>query len=325
MEKKKVGVLEYHEEKYIQEVMDIVNKHPNLEMSFIDISDHDFSDFSQFSVVFDMISPFNRYIAEIMKMHYLNGTYVINNPFVVTSYNKILQMHKLMEMKMPIPKTIVLPDEPDESENIFIKKPFFEKMVGKLKFPLVMKPYDGFGNMDVHVIHNPEELHTKYEKYKKRIMLLQEAIKPIDYYRVFTVNKNHSFFVKRQPRFIEAENFDFHNFDKLTPELRKQIGDMSAEINKKMGYDITTIEWSITAEGKAYVIDVNDAPNIADPEKAKEMDLWFPEEGYHWIVDKISKMIIEKAEMNPIKRSLQMHDDIKITMNTLISGLEHNI
>jgi len=325
MVQKKVGVLEYHDEKYILDVMDIVRKKTGAEVSFIGLRDYDFSDFSQYSVIFDMISPFNKYIAEIMKVYYLNGTYVINNPFATSTYNKIMQAYKLVEMNMPAPKTVVLPNTPDDSESDFIVKPFFKDIVKKFKFPIIMKPYDGFANQGVYAVNSYKEIEKIWEENKNRIMLVQEAIVPVDYYRVFTINKKHMYFLKREPRFVEAKKYSYKDYTLLTPSLRKYIEKKTIEINKEMSYDLSTIEWSITKDKKAFVIDVNDAPNIADAEKAKKMDLFFPAEAYDFIVKHLSEMIIEKVNMDPHKRDIQMSEDFATTIKSIVKGLKYNL
>jgi glutathione synthase/RimK-type ligase-like ATP-grasp enzyme len=312
MAAKRVGVLEYHDEKYIKEVMGIVREKTGSEVFFFGVRDYDFSRLSNFNVIYDMISPFNRYLAEMMKIYFLNGAYIINNPFSITLYNKILQIYKLSEMKMPIPKTIALPDVPDKSEKSFVRKPFFKGILKHFKFPFIIKPYDGYANKDVFVINSGQDLHKICEEKKSHIMLIQEAIVPVDYYRVFVVNKKYVYFLKRHPRFIESKSFDFYDFSRLTPSLKRYISSKSIEISREMGYDISTIEWSITADKKAYIIDVNDAPNIADPKKAKKMDLHFPEEAYEWVVSKISRMIIEKLNIPSHKQHVYAKNNFTI-------------
>jgi len=320
----KIGVIEYHDEKYIKEVMKIVERKIDSEISFLEIKEYDFSELDQFSVIYDMISPFNKYLTEIMKIYYLNGTYIINNPFVISHYNKILQTYKLIDMKMPIPKTMILPNEPDQSEKDFVGKPYFKVIFKKFNLPFIIKPYDGFANSDVFVINSHRDLYHVYKEKKAKIMLVQEAIFPVDYYRVFVANKKNVCFLKRKPRFIEAENYDFYDFSLLTPELKNYIEKKSIHICKEMGYDLSTIEWSITKDKKAFIIDVNDAPNIADPRKAKKANLHFPEETYSWLVDKIANMIIEKSKINPRKRDVVMSPNFAITLKNLVSGLKYS-
>jgi glutathione synthase/RimK-type ligase-like ATP-grasp enzyme len=320
MDKKRIGVIEYHDELYIKRVMEIIKKKTGAKTYFLSLRNYDFHKFGDFSVIYDMLSPFNRYLAEIMKLHYLNGTYIINNPFTVSNYNKILQIHKLIEMKMPIPETIVLPNESEEIKDGFVKKPSFNGIKYKFKYPFIMKPYDGYANCDVFVINSKKDFYKVYNTMKQRIMLVQEAIVPVDFYRVFCVNKKHVCFMKRKPRFIEAKDYDFYDFRYLTPELKKYIEKKTIQINKEIGYDMSTVEWSITEEGNVYVIDVNDAPNIADPKKAKQMDLFFPVEVYNWLVEQISEMIIEKLNMYPQKKGLRVEGGFN-SMQFLFSKL----
>lgn len=321
--KKNRGILEYQSEKYIFDIIDRIKPKLNANISFLSLKDHDFSDFKRYDLIYDMISPFNKYVAEIMKIYYLNGTYIINNPFVVTTYNKIIQTHKLIEMNMPIPKTLILPDEPDSSESDFFTKPLFEEIAKKFKFPLIMKPYDGFANIGVNVVNSIEEMQNIQDRNKDKIMLLQEAIKPIDFYRVFIINKKHVYFLKRKPRFIEAEKYDFYDHSKLNPVLRKYIEQRSIEITKKIGYDLSTIEWSITEDNKAFIIDINDAPNIPDAEKAKKDDLFFPDKAYQFVIDNISKMIIDKVKADR-NIGFKIGND-KATIRTILNRLNQDM
>jgi glutathione synthase/RimK-type ligase-like ATP-grasp enzyme len=321
-EKKSVGVIEYHDEKYVQEVMEKVKKCIDADVEFLSLKNHGTRVLKKYDVIYDMISPFNKYVSEIMKIYYLNGTYVMNNPFTTTLYNKILQMEKLVELGIPIPKTIFIPNVPDEGEEDFVEKPDFEEIEKSLGFPMVMKPYDGFGNHSISVINSRKELKEMWNKKKEKIQLMQEPIVPDDFYRIFCVNDGKVNFLKRRPKFVEAKEWDFNDTSKLTSDLRKQIIEQSALINKEFGYDLTTIEWSITKDGKAYVIDVNDAPNIADPVKAKEMDLHFPEELYHWLVDNISEMIVNKVDMDIFDRQKHLLKMFNSNMTSVVSKLK---
>lgn len=321
---KKIGFIEYRDEFYIHEIMKEVQRKTQYKAEFLKHRNLNFRNIENYSVIYDMISPFNRFLAEVMKVYYLNGTYIINNPFSISQYNKILQLHKLNEMRIPIPHSIVLPNHSDESEAGVLGKPEFNEIFSNFEFPFVIKPYDGYANGDVFAINSKKELYKIYKEKKHRIMIVQEAIHPHDYYRVFSVNKNNINFVKRKPRIIEAKNFDFCNFEALTNNLQRFITKKTIQINKSMGYDISTIEWAITEDGKAYVIDVNDAPNIADPKKAKKMDLHFPEETYKDLVRQISELIVEKAEMESCKRQIQINKGFNLISQSLFSKIRKN-
>ncbi len=301
-EKKSIGIVEYHDDQYILDVIEIVKKNIDTDIEFISLKNHGISRLKKYDVIYDMISPFNKYVCEIMKIYYLNGTYIINNPFIITLYNKILQTAKLAQLGIPMPKTIFAPNIFHESDKNFdedlVQKPDFDEIIMELGLPILTKPYDGYGNDSIHVINNKKELEDIWNKEKERIHLFQTPIVPDDFYRVFCVNDGNVNFLKREPRFVEAKNWDFEDTSRLTPKIKKQIETQSAIINREFGYDLTSIEWSIDKEGNAYVIDINDAPNIADPIEAKETDLWFPEDFYNWLIKNISEMIIKKAELS---------------------------
>ena len=291
---KRIGLLEYSFEQYIHDVMALVKKSVDVDFSFMSFGSHRLSGLEHFDLIFDTISPFNKYVAEMAKLYRLKGTYIINDPFVTSAYNKMVQYDKLAKLGMPIPKTFIVPDKPDTTERVFVRKPLYRDILDNFSFPFVMKPYDGWGTYDIHVIGSRKDLFRVGREKQDRIMLVQEAVFPVDYYRVFVINKKDVYFLKRKPTFIEAKNFDFRDFSVLTPKLRNFITRSSVKICRSIGYDFSTIEWSITEEGKAFIIDVNDAPNVADPKKARRNRTYFPKEAYDWVVDRISGMFVEK-------------------------------
>ncbi|HIE33837.1 MAG TPA: hypothetical protein EYP86_01700, partial [Candidatus Altiarchaeales archaeon] len=146
---------------------------------------------SDYRVVVDRYSYDDLFLREMVKSLSLEGTYIINNPFLSTAINKILDIKHFESLGIPHPKTIVLPklDRDDDSTDIVIE-PDWDRILENIKFPCILKPYNGYAWDEVHRIETIDDLKEHYECRKyDYLLMVQELVEFIDYYRVFCINK----------------------------------------------------------------------------------------------------------------------------------------
>ena len=133
-----------------------------------------------FKVMVDRASYCDNYLKAMVKNYALKGTYVINNPFANICDDKIIELNMCNKLGIPYPRTVILPKlntEMDTRDQVEL--PNLDLALSKLRFPIVLKPHDGYAWDNVSVTNTLEEAKKVYESQNTRTVLLaQEMIKP---------------------------------------------------------------------------------------------------------------------------------------------------
>src|SRR3990172_4696866 len=140
----------------------------------------------KFRVLVDRASYCDPYLKSMVKNYALKGTYVINNPFSNLCDDKITEFNICQKLGIPYPKTVILPKTNAEMGTWDQLSPVnLDNSLSRLKFPIVMKPHDGYAWDNVFIANTLDESKRIYESQKNKMVLLaQEMIKPRTYYRV---------------------------------------------------------------------------------------------------------------------------------------------
>lgn len=244
----------------------------------------------EFDVILDRDGFENEFLRESMKAIAMNGTYIINNPFAYTAANKIMDTMLCSELGIETPKTIFLPQIEKEWEPAdSVAWPDWEEIEQQIKFPAILKSFNGYGWKNVFEISSIETAKQKFGEIKQGTpMLLQEKIDFVDYYRVFCINKKNLLIAKWKPA---PENLGELLFvePQQAANLQKKIEKQTIRLNERLDFDVNAVEWCIDKQGKAIVIDAfNEVP---DMDKAR-----MPEQYYWWMVDRTVECLRDKAE-----------------------------
>ncbi len=137
----------------------------------------------RYDMVLDRITHWFPTTREWVKKIALDGTYVLNNPWMIQSAEKHTTYVAMMRLGFPIPKTVLLPpkvyeDEADTAVTIRrYNKLFSLEATGRsVGYPLFMKPYDGGAWRGVSKIDDAKALHAGYDGSGKQVMHLQKAV-----------------------------------------------------------------------------------------------------------------------------------------------------
>ncbi len=184
------------------------------------------------------------------------------------------------------------PFDPDYEFGHVIPQLSWEWVEKEIRFPAVLKPVNGYAWRNVYFVNNIEELKEIYKQTGSETMLLQEKVNYEEYVRAFVVGKKAVLPVKYLPS--ERKYFSMENF--LCEKMKEKIRKICVKLNTILDYDINTVEIGIES-GIPYLIDFsNYVPEI------KRYNL--PIECYHWVVDRITELIVNYAR-NP-KRNRNM-------------------
>jgi len=245
-----------------------------------------------YAVIIDRISHEVPYYRSYLKNAMLQGTRVVNNPFMWTADDKYFEASLATKLGIASPKTLVLPNKeyvpgivhPDSLRNLDLVE--WDAIIDYVGLPCVLKDAHGGGWKDVYICESKEELIHNYDQSGLLTMVVQEFIHWEHYVRCMCLGQSEVLPMKYDPR--ERKYYVEHAH--LTPELGERIVDDSLQLVQALGYDMNTVEWAIQ-DGVPYAIDfMNPAP---------DMDVYSLTPFYFdWVVKAMADMAIEMAH-NP--------------------------
>jgi acetyl-CoA carboxylase, biotin carboxylase subunit len=156
-------------------------------------------------------------------------------------------------------------------------------------FPVIVKAAHGGGGRGMRVIRTEEELPTAFhaasseaaaafgngdmymEKFIERPRHIEFQILADEHGNVVSLGERECSIQRRHQKLLEESPSV-----KVTPELRKQIGDMLSKTLSKIGYhNAGTIEFLMDEDGKLYFIEMNTRIQVEHPvtEMVTDVDL----------------------------------------------------
>lgn len=221
-----------------------------------------------FRVIVDRISHEVPYYRTYLKNAVLQGTLVVNDPFMWSADDKFFGASLLNKMGIAHPKTVVLPNKEyvpgivhDESLRNLVYPIDWNNIVDYLGgFPLVLKDAHGGGWKAVHVVHSFDELFEKYNESGLLTMILQEYIHWDNYARCMGLGQQQVHVMRYTPRPVYGNNYlPEHNFSDSLAEL---MVESTLRLNQAFGYDMNAVEFAIK-DDVPYAIDfMNPAPDM---------------------------------------------------------------
>ena len=295
-----IGILHGTEGPFPSDLIDMINE-KNVEgvrAEMIRIGEVEAAEDCPYDLIIDRISHCLPFFREYTRNAFLNGTYVINNPFRFF-LEKFFAYSVAKKIGVKVPKTILLPTRsyPEgftDSDLENMKFPLFWKdIIDKIgKFPMVLKPSEGGGWRDVYIVENMDELMDAYEESGNKVMLLQEFVSYEHFVRVLVFGKKHVMPIRYNPmhKYYPSEPAYIVDHHHLSPELGKIIMEQSIELCRVLDYDMNSVEFAIK-DGIPYAIDFcnqvpDSRPDVVTPHY------------YEWILEKMSDTAIEYA-LNP--------------------------
>ena len=245
-----------------------------------------------YAVLVDRISHEVPYYRSYLKNAVLQGSYVVNNPFMWTADDKFFEASLATRLGIASPKTVALPNK-DYVPGIVLTESLrnlkfpvdWNEIVDYLGgFPIILKDAHGGGWKNVSKVHSLEELWARYDESGLLTMIAQECIDwdGDQYARVMCLGQSEVLVRKYDPdqrRYLPAD---------FPPVLMQRIEADSLKLNQALGYDMNTVEWAVR-DGVPYAIDfMNPAP---------DMDINSTGYDYHrWCVEHMADLCIRLAK-----------------------------
>lgn len=255
---------------------------------------------NEYAVIIDRISHEVPYYRSYLKNAVLQGTTVINNPFMWTADDKFFEASLATKLGVASPKTVVLPNKDyvpgivhDESLRN-LKFPIdWEALIEYVGLPCVLKDAHGGGWKEVYICHTMEALWRAYDQSSLLTMVLQEFIEWDHYVRCMCIGQEHVLPMKYDPK---ARRYHVEHAH-LSSELGQRVIEDALKLVRALGYDMNTVEFAIR-DGVPYAIDfMNPAPDM-------DINSLTPHY-FSWCVKRMADMAIDLAQ-NPRPQLAEM-------------------
>jgi hypothetical protein len=247
----------------------------------------------EYRVIVDRISHEVPYYRSYLKNAALQGTKVINDPFMWTADDKFFGASVVTKLGVVSPKTIALPNK-DYVPGIVhneslrnLKYPMdWNVLVDSIGgFPCVLKDAHGGGWKEVYIVNSVPELIWRYNESGLLTMVLQEFIKWDNYARLMCLGQDDIYVMKYDPsqrKYHENHDFEPALYDRLVSDAKKIV--------TAFGYDMNTCEFAIK-DGIPYAIDfMNPAPDMDVNSLGKKH--------FDWMVSHMADLCIRLAKSN---------------------------
>ncbi|MFN2138723.1 MAG: RimK family alpha-L-glutamate ligase, partial [Candidatus Promineifilaceae bacterium] len=218
-----------------------------------------------YAVIVDRISHEVPYYRSYLKNAVLQGTTVINNPFMWTADDKFFEASLANKIGVASPKTLVLPNKEyvpgivhGESLRNLVYPLDWDAILDYIGLPCVLKDAHGGGWKEVYICHTKEDVWNSYNQSGLLTMIMQEFIHWDHYVRCMCLGQNEVLPMKYDPRERRYHVEHAH----MDAELGARVVSDALKLVRALGYDMNTVEFAIQ-DGIPYAIDfMNPAPDM---------------------------------------------------------------
>ncbi|HEX2211025.1 MAG TPA: hypothetical protein VHG93_25300 [Longimicrobium sp.] len=255
---------------------------------------------AEYAVIIDRISHEVPFYRTYLKQAVLQGTTVVNNPFMWTADDKFFGAALATSLGIAHPKTVVLPNKEyipgivkEESLRNLQYPLDWQGVVDYVGLPCVLKDAHGGGWKDVYICRSLDELIYHYDSSGLLTMVVQEFIKWDHFIRCICLGQDEVLPIKYDP----GERKYHVDHAHMSDELGRRVVADSLTLVRALGYDMNSMEWAVR-DGVPYAIDfMNPAP---------DMDVYSLTPHYFdWVVRHMADMAIRLAK-NPRKQGVEL-------------------
>lgn len=238
-------------------------------------------------VIFDRMSHEIPYYRTYVKYAALNGSYIINNPFVWSADNRFFGTTVADRLGLKSPRTIVLPNKETRAETVpdsfrNLEYPMnWEGITEYIGVPAIFKEIRSGGRRLSFRVNNVDELIQRYDESGTRTMILQEVIQGGEHVHCLVIGLEDVIALHYSPeqnRYLPTIELDH--------DTKVQIIESAVALTEAYGYDINLIEFN-HQDGELIVI------NSTNPTPVFDRQL-FDEDQFNWIVLKTVDLALKR-------------------------------
>ena len=280
-------------------IKEVARRNEGVEVEYVMLGGTSMDELVPYAVIVDRISHEIGYYRTYLKHAVLQGVTVVNNPFMWSADDKLLDASLASRLGVASPKTIALPNKEyvaginhDESLRN-LKYPLdWDAIVAHIGMPCILKDAHGGGWKEVYVCRSMDELIANYNTSGLLTMIVQEFIEWEQFVRCMSLGQRDVLCMKYDPknRCYVPEN------DHLSPELEARIKMDSLTLMRALGYDMCSLEFAVRG-GIPYAIDfMNPAPDM-------DINSLTPHY-FQWVLNGMADLVIRLAQENEHKREV---------------------
>ncbi|MBW3629572.1 MAG: hypothetical protein KY464_09760 [Gemmatimonadetes bacterium] len=244
-----------------------------------------------YSMIIDRISHEVPFYRSYLKHAVLQGTTVVNNPFMWSADDKFFGASLATSLGVASPRTVVLPHKEyvpgivhDESLRNLVYPLDWGAIIDYVGLPCILKDAHGGGWRDVYVCQSLEQLLRHFNESGRLLMIVQEYIHWEQFVRCICIGQEEVLPMKYDPR----ERRYHVEHEHLSSELGDRIVRDSLKLVRALGYDMNSVEFAVK-DGIPYAIDfMNPAPDM-------DVNSLTPHY-FEWVVKKMADMAIRLAK-----------------------------
>jgi hypothetical protein len=244
-----------------------------------------------YAVIIDRISHEVPYYRTFLKHAVLQGTTVVNNPFMWSADDKLFGASLATQLGVASPRTVALPNREyvqgiHHSESLRnLQYPLdWQGILDYVGLPCILKDAHGGGWKDVYVCRTLDDVIENYNTSGQLTMILQEFIEWDQFVRCLAIGQREVLPMKYDP----GERKYLVEHDHLSPELGDRIVSDSKTLMRALGYDMCSLEFAVR-DGVPYAIDfMNPAPDM-------DINSLTPQY-FAWAVQKMADMAVKLAK-----------------------------
>jgi hypothetical protein len=290
----KVGLMVGREWSFPPAFIEEVNKrNAGVKAEFVRLGGTRMNEPNPYAVIVDRISHEVPYYRSYLKNAVLQGTTVVNNPFMWTADDKFFEASLADKLGVASPRTYVLPNKEyvpgivhGESLRNLVYPLDWDDILDYIGLPCVLKDAHGGGWKEVYICHTKEDVWNSYNQSGLLTMVLQEFIHWEHYVRCMCLGQKDVLPMKYDPRERRYHVDHAH----MNSELGARVVNDALKLVRALGYDMNTVEFAIR-DGVPYAIDfMNPAP---DMDVNSLTPVYFD-----WVVQHMADMVIDLA-LNP--------------------------
>ncbi len=290
----RVGLMVGREWSFPPAFIDEVNgRDEGVTAEFVELGGTKMDEPCPYAVIIDRISHEVPYYRSYLKNAVLQGTTVVNNPFMWTSDDKYFESSLAHKLGVAHPKTLVLPNKEyvpgivhSESLRNLVYPLDWDAILDYIGLPCILKDAHGGGWKEVYVCHTREDVWNSYNQSGLLTMILQEYISWDHYVRCMCLGQKEVLPMKYNP----AEKRYIVEHAHMEPELGARVVSDALKLVQALGYDMNTVEFAVR-DGVPYAIDfMNPAPDM-------DINSLTPDY-FEWVVQHMADMVIDLAK-NP--------------------------
>lgn len=248
---------------------------------------------NEYAVIVDRISHEVPYYRSYLKNALLQGTTVVNNPFMWTADDKFFEASLATKLGVASPRTVVLPNKDyvpgivhDESLRNLSYPLDWDALLEYIGLPCILKDAHGGGWRDVYVCKTMEDVWHSYNQSGLTTMVLQEFIVWDHYVRCMCLGQKDVLPMKYNPH----ERRYVVDHAHMDDELGARVVADALTLVRALGYDMNSVEFAVR-DGVPYAIDfMNPAPDM-------DINSLTPVY-FEWVVTHMADMVIDLAQ-NP--------------------------